>query len=187
VKGPSKKHSRPSRDRSKKKNRTVMISFMSKTGERTMSTMTPVPGGFTIAGAHRIVANLVLSPADGKATVKAKFKRAAATGGNSMSASLTRDLSDGSQQFTSLAVSAPTGGDFDIPLGVFPGRKVTWSVSDLGMWRTLTISVDSLDTLGTGEVWHLELCVCVPPDGVTDYDVRATTASATVTSVDVTP
>lgn len=152
-----------------------------------MSTLTPLPGGFTITGAHRIVANLVLSPGDGKATVQAKFKRAAASGGNAMTSSLTRDLPDGSQQFTSFAVSAPTMANIEIPLGVFTGRKVTYKVVDGPLWRTLTFWVVTTDATGSGEVWHLELCVCVPPDGVTDFEVKAMTAPAVVTSVDVTP
>lgn len=169
------------------KNRSVDIVFMSKTGERAMSTVAPVANGFTITGAHRIVANLVLSPADGKATIAAKFKRAAASGANAMTAMLTRDLSDGSQQFTSLAISAPTMATLDVPLGVFSGRKVSWNVKDGPLWRTLNFWVTTLDTLGTDEVWHLDLCVCVPPDGTTDFDVRAMSAPASVTSVDVTP
>src|SRR5882672_1551940 len=183
---PSKSHSCKF-DRKPKMPKAVKIMSMSMTGERSMSTLTPVPGGFPIAGAHRVVANLVLSCAGGKASFQAKFKRAAASGANSMSCLLTRDLTDGSQQFSSVAISAPSGGDIEMPLGLFSGRQVIWRVGDMGLWRMLAIDVNSLDALGTGETWHLDLCVCVPANGTTDYDIRALTPTATVTSVDVTP
>jgi len=168
--------------------RTVNIAFMSKTGEMTMSTLTPVTNGFQVTGARRVIANLLLSPVNGKATIVAKFKKAAASGvGHSMTAALTRDIGG----FTSLAISSPTMANLDIDLGLFPGRQVSYNVKDGLVWRTLTFWVTTADTYGTNEVWHLDLAVAEPaPDGVTDYDIRATATTPTtaqVTSVDVTP
>ena len=132
----------------------------------------------------RIIANLVLSP--GKSGCQAKFPRAAAIGANSLSVSLTRELADGTQQFSSIAVNATATTPLSPPLGVFAGCQVGWTIKDVGTNRTLAIAIQTPDP-GADEVWHLELCVKAPAGGKVNVEVKSTPPQSTVSSVDVTP
>ena len=152
-----------------------------------MSTLTAVVNGFAVTGARRIIANLSLSPAGTKSVFQAKFLRTVAIGNNSLSGSLTRDLADGTTQFTSIALNATATSPLVAPLGVFNGRQVSWTIKDLGMNRTLAVTVTSVDGLGTDEVWHLELAANQEDGSAVDMDVKSTPAPAIITSVDVTP
>jgi hypothetical protein len=153
-----------------------------------MATINPIPGGFSIGGANSITVNLLCSPSAGPASFEVKFPRVAASGTNSMSGSLYREMPDGSTEFSSVALSAPTFVDIPFPDGTFTGRDgSTWSVADSGKWRTLTITVISSDGLGTGEPWQLDLSVCMPPGGLTNFTVASLTPEAVVSNVIATP
>jgi hypothetical protein len=182
-----KPHSKDSCDSVAAEPRKSVITFFSKTGERAMSTLTAVVNGFAVSGAHRIIANLSLSPSGTKCVFQAKFLRAAAIGNNSLSGSLTRDLPDGTKQFNSIALNATATSPIVAPLGVFSGRQASWTIKDLGVNRTLAVTVTSIDGLGTDEVWHLEIVANQADGSAVDFEVKSTPAPATITSVDVTP
>lgn len=152
-----------------------------------MSTLTAVINGFSVVGAHRIIANLSLSPAGTKSVFQAKFLRSIAIGNNSLSGSLTRDLPDGTHQFNSIALNATATSPLYAPLGVFTGRQVSWTIKDLGVNRTLTVTITSVDGSGTDEAWHLELAANMEDGSAVDIEVKSTPAPAVITSVDVTP
>jgi hypothetical protein len=150
--------------------------------------------GFTITAANRIVANFTLSvgeqpdgPTGGTPFVfTVTFPRNAARPPKMMIGSLSRDLPGGGAEFTSIAVSAPTG-DVQVPLGVFSGRSVVWSVKDSFPNRVLMVTISSLDSMGTNEVWHQNLQITVAPTDETNFDVAILSGVGSVTSVDVTP
>src|SRR5262245_50461750 len=132
VKRPTRGHSRPSRSTTKK--RTASIAFYSKTGERKMSTLTAVAGGFDIATAHRIVANTTLfspgMPVGNTCTFKVTFDPAAAVPPKVMNGTLFRDLPGGVTQQNGIGVTAVTAMDVVIPLATFTGRQVSYKVAD---------------------------------------------------------
>ena len=136
-----------------------------------MSTLDAVAGGFDVTGAHSIVANMTVlppPPAVGKtSSIRVTFDPLAPGPGASMIGSLTRDLPAGGTQVNAVSL-APTGGEVVIPLGIFSGRRVSYSVADPNPNAyTLTLKIRSLDGYGVNEIWHLQLDVLTPPAGVT--------------------
>jgi hypothetical protein len=160
---------------------------MSRKGERAMSTLSAVASGFDVGAAHRIVAHMTLfSPTmpTGKTCVfKVTFDPASASPPKAMVGTISRDLGGGGTESNSVAVSAKTAAEVVIPLGAFPGRRVSYTVDDV---RTLTMKIRSLNNYGVNEVWHLELDITVDPTDVTDFQLRAG-AKMSIDSVDVTP
>ena len=152
-----------------------------------MSTLNAVANGFDVGAAHRIVAHMTLftptMPTGKQCTVKVTFPAAASSPPKAMVGTLTRDLGGGASQFSSIAVSAKTATEVVIPLGVFNGRRVGYTVDNT---RTVTLRIRSLDGYGVSEVWHLELGITVDPTDVADFQLRAG-ASMSIDSVDVTP
>jgi hypothetical protein len=149
-----------------------------------MATVNPIPGGYSVAGANSITVNLLLSPEAGPASFEVRFPRIAASGANSMSGTLYREMPDGSTEFGGVALNTPTMGDIPFPYGTFTGRDGSiWNVADMGKWRTLVITILSSDGLGDAEPWFLDLYVCVPPGGLTNFTVAALTPQAVVTGV----
>lgn len=151
-----------------------------------MSSINPVPGGYSILGANQISADLDLSPANGPCVVNAMFPRSAATGANALSACLIWYLPDGTQDFSSVPLHALTP-PVAFPAGCFPGRNVTWAVADAGAHRTLTLNVTSTDGTGVDEGWELDISVNLPPGGETNFTVTANQPNANVANVGVVP
>lgn len=160
-----------------------------------MATIVPNrSNGYTIQGANHIVANFTITvgeqpdgPPGGTPFIfTITFPRGAANPPRLIVGSLSRDLPVGGPEFTSTPVSTPSG-DVPVPLGVFNGRSVVWNVSDNLAKRILQVTITSLDTMGTGEVWHEDLQITVPPGGTANFDVAILSGIGSVTSVNVTP
>ena len=150
--------------------------------------------GFTITGANRIVANLVVTFGEqpggqvgGTPLVfTITFPRSAAVPPlKMMIGQLTRDLTGGGS--TSIGVSATTG-DVQVLSGIFPGRDVVWKVTDTPqLKRILQVTITSTDACGTDETWHQELQITKPSGGTTSFDVAIVSGNGSVSSVDVIP
>lgn len=153
-----------------------------------MATITQNANGYSITAAHRIVAHMTLSAFPKGATYTIVFEKAKASPNKVMSGSLTRDLPGGGVQSNSIPISAVTMNEVVVPLGVFTGRRVAYTVADNAGagTRTLTVKIRSLDGTGVNEVWHHNLSIIQGPADLSDFDLSAAGA-ATIDSVDVTP
>ena len=150
-----------------------------------MAKVDPIQDGYKITDAQRFGVNLVLSPAYGPSVYKATFLRSSAVAPKQLGSTLTRNLTGGMKEFYPLPVDQETMGDLEVPMGVFAGRKVTWSVVRSGLNRVLTVTVDSRDTLGVYESWYPEMCVNKPVGGYVTVSVTATPPQALITGVNV--
>jgi len=156
-----------------------------------MATITSKGTGYLVQGANRIVANFVITvaePPGGPAgsnpfVYSITFPRNMATPPKKMMvAQCSRDVGG----TTSVGVS--TTADVAVPLGVFLGRDVAYSVTDDAQGkRTLQVTISSRDTMGTDEVWRQELQITKPAGGMTTYDIAIVSGTGAITSVEVTP
>lgn len=148
-----------------------------------MSSVDPIVDGYKITDGSRFGVNLMLSPAYGPAVYKAVFLRSACVAPKSLSSSITRNLPGGMKEYYPLPVDQDTMGDLEVPMGVFSGRKVTWSVARVGANRVLTVTVESRDTLGVYENWCPEMSVNKPVGGCVTASVTAAIPQALITGV----
>jgi len=147
--------------------------------------------GFVVTDAHAIVGNMTFfSPAmpinrTSKYTVE--FPAGAAQAPKAMVSSLMRALPAGGTQSCSILVSAPTMTPVTVPLGVFPGRRVSYTVTDdpgTGT-RILEVTVKSLDGTGVNEQWKSTFGILVGTTDFTTFDLKVS-GGMTIDSVDVT-
>ena len=147
-------------------------------------------GGFTVADAHGIVANLSLftptMPANRTCIFSIEFPIAAATKGKSMTGAVRRNVPYGCGP---VGVSLVTPTPYTFASGLFPGRRVSYQVTDdvASGQRTVTVTIRSLDAGGVGEGWQQELDVVVGSKDVATFDVKVVAGNLTVDSVTVLP
>jgi len=148
-----------------------------------MASIDPIQDGYKITDGQHFGVNLMLSPAYGPSVYTATFLRSATVAPKSLGSSLTRNLPGGMKEYYPLPVDQDTMGDLEVPMGVFSGRKVTWSVARVGTSRVLTVTVESRDTLGVYENWYPEMCVNKPVGGCVNVTVTAGVPQALITGV----
>ena len=157
-----------------------------------MASITTANGEFKVQAARRIVANLTLfsptMPANNTCTYTVVFPAVAAKPNKAMVSSITRLLPGGSTQSNSVVVSAEAKNPVVVPLGVFPGRKTSYTVKDdAGSGdRVVEVTIESLDGSGISEQWRHQFMIILLPTDKTNFDVIKPVA-LTVDSVDVTP
>jgi hypothetical protein len=147
--------------------------------------------GFVVKDAHGIVANMTCfspaMPTNRTSKYRVEFPAADASSPKAMVSSLSRILPGGGTQSSSILVSSETMTAVTVPLGVFPGRRVSYTVTDdagTGL-RVVEVTVRSLDGSGVNEQWKNTFGILVATTDLTTFDLKVA-AAMTIDSVDVT-
>lgn len=196
MKSPSKRRAKKHKKRHAKKHRNgsdclEQTSFSTKEGIR-MASIETLNGEFKITAARRITANMTCfsptMPSGNTCSYRVEFPVASAKAPKAMVSSITRVLPGGTTQSNSIVVSAEAKVPVVIPLGVFPGRRVSYTVIDDAATanRVVSMTIESLDATGVNESWRHLFAVIITPGDVANFAVMGP-KGLTVDSVDVTP
>jgi hypothetical protein len=196
VKSPSKRRAKKDHKRHAKKHGNgsdclEQTSLSTKEGIR-MANIETLNGEFKVTGARRIVANNTAfspaMPASNTCSYTIEFPSAAAKAPKAMTSSITRILPGGTTQQNSIVVSAEAKSPVTLPLGVFPGRKVSYTVIDNVATgnRVVSMAIESLDATGINEQWRHQVSVILTPGDITNFALMGP-KGLTIDSVDVTP
>jgi hypothetical protein len=163
-----------------------------------MATISQDGNLFKITAAKRITANMtVFSPNASvlKCSYSVDFTLAAGT--TALTSSISRVLPGGTIQSSSIVVSTaiPKASPETVSLGVFPGRKVQYYVTENpAKNRTVYMTIESLDGSGANEVWRHQVLSVLPVVARPDFVVAGPAAldgtgvpPMTIDSVDVIP
>jgi hypothetical protein len=197
VKHPSK---RPT-TRIRKKEGRIEIASQTVREEIRMATITQEAGGFIVTDASRITANMTLfspvMPTDRTVNYDVLVpKDAAAPPTGTILSTLTRVLPGGATQYYSIVLSALVNNEVFLPSGIFPGRRVGYTVKDEanpkgGTDRKLSMKIMSLDGSGANESWRQLFIVALPAGKSTGFTLKfpagLTAGEMTFDSVDVNP